>query len=94
MVNFSKFEVCLEYFSILSITHIFYLIAGWLPKMDLNYNKNARCQSRLALHQCLAIVLRKEGCQGDPGDFWMYENGYPLFQVNIKDFERSFLSVL
>ncbi|KAK9878445.1 hypothetical protein WA026_022085 [Henosepilachna vigintioctopunctata] len=47
--------------------------------MDLNY-KNARSQSRLALHQCLAIVLRKEGCQGDPGDFWMYENGYPLFQ--------------
>ncbi|XP_044750393.1 putative uncharacterized protein DDB_G0277255 [Coccinella septempunctata] len=47
--------------------------------MDLNY-KGARCQSRLALHQCLAIVLRKEGCQGDPGDFWMYENGYPLFQ--------------
>ncbi|XP_045472058.1 storkhead-box protein 1 [Harmonia axyridis] len=47
--------------------------------MDLNY-KLARCQNRLALHQCLAIVLRKEGCQGDPGDFWMYENGYPLFQ--------------
>ncbi|KAL3282874.1 hypothetical protein HHI36_006033 [Cryptolaemus montrouzieri] len=47
--------------------------------MDLNY-KNARSQTRLALHQCLAIVLRKEGCQGDPGDFWMYENGYPLFQ--------------
>ncbi|KAL1497057.1 hypothetical protein ABEB36_008083 [Hypothenemus hampei] len=35
---------------------------------------------RIKLNQVLAIVLRKEGCQGDPGDFWMYENGYLLFQ--------------
>nr|CAI5867652.1 unnamed protein product [Callosobruchus analis] len=35
---------------------------------------------RLRLSQSLAIILRKEGCRGDPGDFWMYENGYLLFQ--------------
>lgn len=40
--------------------------------------KNAR--SRIKINHCVAIVLRKEGCQGDPGDFWMYENGYTLFQ--------------
>lgn len=32
------------------------------------------------LRRCLAIIVRKEGCQGDPGDFWMYESGYMLFQ--------------
>lgn len=36
---------------------------------------------RVVLNQILAIVVRKEGCRGDPGDFWMYENGYLLFQV-------------
>ncbi|XP_050306817.1 storkhead-box protein 1 isoform X2 [Anthonomus grandis grandis] len=35
---------------------------------------------RVKLNHVLAIVVRKEGCQGDPGDFWMYENGYLLFQ--------------
>lgn len=35
---------------------------------------------RIQLQQCLAIVVRKEGCKSDPGDFWMYENGYLLFQ--------------
>ncbi|CAH1961962.1 unnamed protein product [Acanthoscelides obtectus] len=36
---------------------------------------------RLRLSQSVAIILRKEGCRGDPaGDFWMYENGYLLFQ--------------
>ncbi|CAG9765994.1 unnamed protein product [Ceutorhynchus assimilis] len=35
---------------------------------------------RVKLKQVLAIIIRKEGCQGDPGDFWMYENGYLLFQ--------------
>lgn len=35
---------------------------------------------RVKLNQVLAIIVRKEGCQGDPGDFWMYENGYLLFQ--------------
>ncbi|CAH0557300.1 unnamed protein product [Brassicogethes aeneus] len=35
---------------------------------------------RVKLNQSLAIVVRKEGCRGDPGDFWMYENGYLLFQ--------------
>ncbi|KAF7274821.1 hypothetical protein GWI33_012511 [Rhynchophorus ferrugineus] len=35
---------------------------------------------RVKLTQVLAIIVRKEGCQGDPGDFWMYENGYLLFQ--------------
>ncbi|XP_018564304.1 dentin sialophosphoprotein [Anoplophora glabripennis] len=35
---------------------------------------------RVKLNQILAIVVRKEGCRGDPGDFWMYENGYLLFQ--------------
>lgn len=39
---------------------------------------------RVKLTQCLAIVVRKEGCRGDPGDFWMYENGYLLFQVSDK----------
>lgn len=37
---------------------------------------------RVKLNQVLAIIVRKEGCQGDPGDFWMYENGYLLFQVS------------
>lgn len=37
---------------------------------------------RVRLEQILAIVVRKEGCIGDPGDFWMYENGYLLFQVS------------
>lgn len=36
---------------------------------------------RVMLRHCLAIIVRKEGCQGDPGDFWMYESGYLLFQV-------------
>lgn len=36
---------------------------------------------RVRLDQILAIIVRKEGCVGDPGDFWMYENGYLLFQV-------------
>ncbi|XP_022918720.1 serine-rich adhesin for platelets isoform X2 [Onthophagus taurus] len=40
----------------------------------------ARPDCRVILRRCLAIVLRKEGCQGDPGDFWMYESGYLLFQ--------------
>ncbi|KAJ8921003.1 hypothetical protein NQ315_015799, partial [Exocentrus adspersus] len=35
---------------------------------------------RVKLDQIVAIVVRKEGCRGDPGDFWMYENGYLLFQ--------------
>ncbi|KAF5269189.1 hypothetical protein FQR65_LT02490 [Abscondita terminalis] len=35
---------------------------------------------RVMLRRCLAIIVRKEGCQGDPGDFWMYESGYMLFQ--------------
>ncbi|GLV39219.1 knockout [Carabus blaptoides fortunei] len=34
----------------------------------------------LMLRHCLAIQLRKEGCQGDPGEFWMYDSGYLLFQ--------------
>lgn len=38
----------------------------------------------MLLHQCLAIIVRKEGCRGDPGDFWMYENGYLLFQVSAE----------
>ncbi|XP_063922621.1 probable serine/threonine-protein kinase nek3 [Zophobas morio] len=41
-------------------------------------SKGHKC--RVLLHQCLAIIVRKEGCRGDPGDFWMYENGYLLFQ--------------
>jgi hypothetical protein len=41
-------------------------------------SKGSKC--RVLLHQCLAIIVRKEGCRGDPGDFWMYENGYLLFQ--------------
>lgn len=39
---------------------------------------------RVMLRHCLAIIVRKEGCQGDPGDFWMYESGYLLFQVIVK----------
>ncbi|XP_060517690.1 storkhead-box protein 2 isoform X2 [Cylas formicarius] len=35
---------------------------------------------RIRLNEILAIIVRKEGCQRDPGDFWMYENGYLLFQ--------------
>ncbi|XP_019757329.2 uncharacterized protein LOC109535775 isoform X2 [Dendroctonus ponderosae] len=35
---------------------------------------------RVKLNNIIAIIVRKEGCQGDPGDFWMYENGYLLFQ--------------
>lgn len=38
---------------------------------------------RVRLDQILAIIVRKEGCVGDPGDFWMYENGYLLFQVSL-----------
>lgn len=41
---------------------------------------------RVRLDQILAIIVRKEGCRGDPGDFWMYENGYLLFQVNFKNY--------
>ncbi|KAF2882201.1 hypothetical protein ILUMI_23968 [Ignelater luminosus] len=41
-------------------------------------SKGAEC--RVKLRHCLAIILRKEGCEGDPGDFWMYESGYLLFQ--------------
>ncbi|KAF5296819.1 hypothetical protein FQA39_LY12337 [Lamprigera yunnana] len=41
-------------------------------------NKGPEC--RVMLRRCLAIIVRKEGCQGDPGDFWMYESGYMLFQ--------------
>ncbi|KAK4879140.1 hypothetical protein RN001_007286 [Aquatica leii] len=37
-------------------------------------------ECRVMLRRCLAIIVRKEGCQGDPGDFWMYESGYMLFQ--------------
>ncbi|KAK5646096.1 hypothetical protein RI129_004560 [Pyrocoelia pectoralis] len=39
-----------------------------------------RPECRVMLRRCLAIIVRKEGCQGDPGDFWMYESGYMLFQ--------------
>lgn len=42
---------------------------------------SVRAECRVMLRRCLAIVVRKEGCQGDPGDFWMYESGYLLFQV-------------
>ncbi|XP_018321066.1 uncharacterized protein LOC108734146 [Agrilus planipennis] len=41
-------------------------------------SKESEC--RLMLCHCLAIIMRKEGCQSDPGDFWMYESGYLLFQ--------------
>ncbi|KAK9708364.1 hypothetical protein QE152_g27230 [Popillia japonica] len=41
---------------------------------------SVRPECRVMLRRCLAIVVRKEGCQGDPGDFWMYESGYLLFQ--------------
>ncbi|XP_017777640.1 PREDICTED: dentin sialophosphoprotein isoform X2 [Nicrophorus vespilloides] len=41
---------------------------------------SSRSDCRVALRRCLAIIVRKEGCQGDPGDFWMYESGYLLFQ--------------
>lgn len=34
----------------------------------------------LMLRHCLAVHLRKEGSQGDPGEFWMYDSGYLLFQ--------------
>ncbi|XP_028137118.2 uncharacterized protein LOC114331697 [Diabrotica virgifera virgifera] len=43
-------------------------------EVDGDYN------CRVKLNQALAIIIRKDGCRGDPGDFWMYENGYLLFQ--------------
>ncbi|XP_074027214.1 stork-head domain-containing protein knockout [Leptinotarsa decemlineata] len=49
----------------------------------MNTNRNGvdgGYNCRVKLKQILAIVVRKEGCRGDPGDFWMYENGYLLFQ--------------
>ncbi|XP_056643810.1 uncharacterized protein LOC130449812 [Diorhabda sublineata] len=49
----------------------------------MNTNRNGLdgdCNCRIKLKRVLAIVMRKEGCRGDPGDFWMYENGYLLFQ--------------
>lgn len=45
---------------------------------------SVRPECRVMLRRCLAIVVRKEGCQGDPGDFWMYESGYLLFQVRTR----------
>ncbi|CAG9825226.1 unnamed protein product [Phaedon cochleariae] len=49
----------------------------------MNTNRNVAdggYNCRVKLDQVLAIIIRKEGCRGDPGDFWMYENGYLLFQ--------------
>lgn len=49
----------------------------------MNPNRNGvdgDCNCRIKLKRVLAIVMRKEGCRVDPGDFWMYENGYLLFQ--------------
>ncbi|CAH1108915.1 unnamed protein product [Psylliodes chrysocephalus] len=50
----------------------------------MNTNRNGGdgdFNCRVRLNHVLAIIIRKEGClRGDPGDFWMYENGYLLFQ--------------
>ena len=41
---------------------------------------------RLVLQQCLAIQLSKPG--HPPDDFWMYDNGYTIFQV-LKNFGQD-----
>lgn len=57
---------------------------------DDNLNMNSKEPGGVTLRNCLAIIVRKEGCQGDPGDFWMYESGYLLFQVSTEVLERYF----
>ncbi|XP_049822609.1 dentin sialophosphoprotein isoform X2 [Aethina tumida] len=55
---------------------------SWDDHLTMNASRSGDggYNCRVKLTQCLAIVVRKEGCRGDPGDFWMYENGYLLFQ--------------
>ncbi|XP_066258108.1 storkhead-box protein 1 isoform X1 [Euwallacea similis] len=54
---------------------------NWDEQLKMTSNRLGQDASRrVKLNQVLAIIVRKEGCRGDPGDFWMYENGYLLFQ--------------
>ncbi|CAG9853936.1 unnamed protein product [Phyllotreta striolata] len=48
--------------------------------MNTNRSGDGDFNCRVRLNHVLAILVRKEGCRADPGEFWMYENGYLIFQ--------------
>ena len=55
-------------------------------------NTNQVKNAKLILSSCLALTIRKEGTvRNYSGEFWMYENGYLLFQVS--NFYFKILSV-